>query len=87
MVELVVVRMSERISGLVVVLEDDARNTDLEPLITAIGCIRGVLEVRAITSRPGLEQVLKRRIRTELKATVLAALDRAVLEREDGDEE
>jgi hypothetical protein len=78
--------MSDRISGLVCVLEDDARDKDLEPLITAISCLRGVLEVRAITSRPGLEQVLKRRIRNELKATVIEALDKAAYERDEPEE-
>jgi len=78
--------MSERVSGLVVVLEDDARGRDLEPLIMAIATLRGVLEVKAITSRPGLERVLKARIRNELKATVIEALDKAAYEREEPEE-
>lgn len=65
---------SERYSGLVCVLEDDARDTDVAPLIAAISCLRGVLEVRPIQSRPGLEFVLKQRLKAELRERLLAAL-------------
>lgn len=66
--------MTDRISGLVCVLEDDARDTDLEPLISAIAMLRGVLDVKPITSRPGLEFVLKQRLKAELRERLLAAL-------------
>jgi hypothetical protein len=66
--------MADRISGVVVVLEDDARDTDLGPLIAAIAQLRGVLDVKPITSRPGLEFVLKQRIKAELRERLLAAL-------------
>jgi hypothetical protein len=66
--------MTDRFSGLVIVLEDDARDDALAPLIAAISCLRGVLEVRPIQSRPGLEIVLKQRIKAELRERLLAAL-------------
>jgi hypothetical protein len=66
--------MADRVSGLVCVLTDDARDIDLEPLITAISMLRGVLEVKPITSRPGLEFVLKQRLKAELRERLLAAL-------------
>jgi hypothetical protein len=66
--------MADRVSGLIVVLEDDARAGDLEPLITAISCLRGVLDCTTITSRPGLEFVLKQRLKAELRERLLAAL-------------
>ncbi len=66
--------MAERVSGLIAVLEDDARESDLEPLITAISMLRGVLEVKPITSRPGLEYTLKLRIKKDVLARVEAAL-------------
>jgi hypothetical protein len=67
--------MSERFSGLVIVLEDDAREEHAAPLIAAISCLRGVLEVRPIQSRPGLEFVLKQRLKADLRERLLAALD------------
>lgn len=70
--------MTDRISGLVVVLEDDAREDALEALVAAISQFRGVLEVRTVTSRPGLEPILKTRIKRELRDIVLAALDGTV---------
>jgi hypothetical protein len=66
--------MTDRFSGLVVVLEDDAREEHAAPLIAAISCLRGVLEVRPIQSRPGLEFVLKQRITAQLRERLLAWL-------------
>lgn len=69
--------MSERFSGLVIVLEEDAREEHAAPLIAAISCLRGVLEVRPIQSRPGLEFVLTQRIKAALRERLLAALGEA----------
>jgi len=66
--------MADRVSGLVVVLEDDAREGDLEPLVTAISQLRGVLDCKPITSRPGLEYTLRLRIVKDLRERLLAAL-------------
>lgn len=73
--------MAERFSGLVITLEDDARDQDLEPLISAVSQLRGVLDVRPITSRPGLEFVLAQRLKARLRERLLAVLGAA-----DGDE-
>ena len=37
--------MTDRVKGLVVVLEHDIRIDDVQPIIDAIKCIRGVLKV------------------------------------------
>lgn len=66
--------MTDRFSGLVVILEDDVREEEAGPLIAAIARFRGVLDVRQVTSRPGLEFVLRSRIRTALRERMLAVL-------------
>lgn len=66
--------MAERFSGFVVILEDDLRDEDAAPLMTAIGHLRGVADVRTVTSRPGLELVLRTRIRGLLRQRLLAVL-------------
>jgi hypothetical protein len=66
--------MTDRISGLVVILEDDTREDFIAPLVAAVSQFRGVLEVRPIQSRPGLEFVLRQRIAAALRERLLAAL-------------
>jgi glycosyltransferase A (GT-A) superfamily protein (DUF2064 family) len=66
--------VADAFSGLVVVLENDVRGTDAELLITAINQLRGVQTVLPVTSRPGLEIVLRQRIAAALRERLLAAL-------------
>lgn len=64
----------DRFSGLVVILEDDLRDEDAQPIIAAIGQLRGVLDVRTVTSRPGLEMTLRAKIVTRLRERLEEAL-------------
>jgi len=66
--------MTERFSGLVVILEDDIREDDAQPLIRAIAQLRGVMEVRPVTSRPGLEMVLRERLHTRLLERIMQVM-------------
>jgi hypothetical protein len=66
--------MSDRFSGLVVILADDVREDDAQPLISAIGQLRGVQNVLPVTSRPGLEMVVKQRIRDRMHRVLVQAL-------------
>lgn len=66
--------MTDRWSGLVVVLAEDIRDDEAAPLMQAIGQLRGVMNVLPVVSRPGLELVVKQRIREKLEARIHAAL-------------
>jgi len=59
--------MTDRWSGLVVVLETDMRDDDAAQLVNAIGQLRGVMNVLPVVSRPGLEMVVKQRLREKLE--------------------
>lgn len=62
--------MTDRIHSLTVVLENDVREDDLEPLIAAIRCLRGVLSVSTHVS--DLEAYMaKERARHELGQKLL----------------
>lgn len=66
--------MTDRIKGLVVTLERDIREDDVEPIIDAIGQLRGVLSV--VPDVVDVQDHMAReRIRTELRAKLYAALD------------
>lgn len=66
--------MAGRYSGLVVTLDTDITAEEAQPLMAAIARLRGVLDVRQVTSRPGLELVLRSRIRGLLRERLPAAL-------------
>jgi hypothetical protein len=44
--------VSDRIHSLTVVLERDIRDDDLQPVIDAIGMVRGVLRVKKLVADP-----------------------------------
>lgn len=58
--------MTDRVKGFVVTLENDIRIDDVEPLIQAIRCMRGVADVEPSISDTD-DLINQRRIKSELR--------------------
>lgn len=65
--------MTDRISGFIVVLENDIREDDIGSIETALGQIRGVVGVRPVVSDPHVA-IAHMRVHSKLKRKVYDAL-------------
>jgi hypothetical protein len=67
--------MTDRYNYLTVILEDDIRSDDAEPLIKAIGMLRGVLAVQPHVANAS-DRTAQERARHELREELRFLLDR-----------
>lgn len=58
--------MTDQHKGYVVVLEDDVREDDAEPIINAIKQVRGVLDVVPVDTRGLDDVIIEQRVRHDL---------------------
>jgi len=65
--------MTDRIQALIVALDADIRDDDIQPLITAIQQMRGVLSVTTDTVLPG-DYVARERARANIFEAVIKAI-------------
>jgi hypothetical protein len=66
--------MTDRLKGFTVVLEQDLRDDDAEPLKAAIAQMRGVLEVRPVLTS-NEDHWARIRVRNELKSLLYRVLE------------
>ncbi len=65
--------MTDRLKGFVVILDEDIREDDAQPILDAIQMIRGVLEVTPMVNK--MEDLMAReRVRAELEGKLFAVL-------------
>jgi len=65
--------MSDRINTITVVLEEDIRDDDCEPILAAIGMVKGVLKATPNVAKPSdyaAEERAKREIRRQLERVI-----------------
>lgn len=68
--------MTDRMKGCVVAFDDDIREDDVQPLLSAIGQLRGVLSVAAV--RTDMDDYMNRaRVRAELTERLFDVLREA----------
>ncbi len=65
--------MTDRINGILVVLEEDIRSDETEPILNALRCIRGVLRVEPNVA-DAEAYIAESRARTELVKELHAVL-------------
>jgi hypothetical protein len=67
--------MTDRVSGLTVILDKDVREDDVDGLAQAIGHMRGVIKVTKETAAPFPESVARARLAEDLAGRFRAILD------------
>ena len=67
--------MTDRLKGLTVVFDDDIREDDAQPLIDAIGQLRGVLSVEPVKTTAE-DYYARQRIARELKQKIYAVFEK-----------
>lgn len=66
--------MTDRYNYLTVVLDRDVRDDDAEPIVSAIGMIRGVVSVKGAVADPS-DYAARARVREEISRKLWVALD------------
>jgi len=62
--------MTERVKGFTVTLAENIRIDDVQPLIDAIGMLKGVINVYPVISEPS-ELITETRLRNEIREKLL----------------
>ncbi len=73
--------MTNRIRHLTITLDDDTRVDDLEPIVSAIRCIRGVASVEQHVVQAG-DHLARQAVRAEVKQELHEAVERVFRQRD-----
>lgn len=66
--------MTDRVHSLTVALSKDIRTDDVQPLVEAIGMMKGVLHVKPNVANSS-DYVMRKRLRDELVYKLMASID------------